>query len=150
MAPTVYLLHFERPLGNPQNPRALASHYVGWAQNLEARIAQHRAGRGAHLTQAAVAQGIHFEVVATWPGDWQLERRIKALKATPRLCPICGRRHPGGMLHVHVSWFQLELPFDDPFDVPAPQTRADWLEINYYRRRPVQRYAIGDGGDIPF
>lgn len=135
MIPTVYLLHFAAPLGNPQNPRALASHYLGWAVNLEARIAQHRAGRGSHITRAAVERGIAFDVVATWPGDWLLERRLKALKATPRLCPICGCRHRGGRLHVSVSWHQLELPLDsDELTAPAVNwPRWDWVEIRHYR-----------------
>lgn len=133
--PTVYLLHFSAPVGNLANPRAQASHYLGWAMNLERRIRQHRAGQGSYLTQAAVRAGITFEVVATWPGDYILEKRLKALKATPRLCPICGCRHPGGRLHVTASWHQLSL-FDDPFALvpPPPTTRVDWYEVRSRRR----------------
>lgn len=153
MISTVYLLHFAAPLGNLSNPRAQATHYLGWAANLEQRIAQHRAGQGAALTRAAVERGIDFEVVATWPGDWRLERRLKALKATPRLCPICGRRHPGGRLHVAAPWVQLELGLFDPFDIPAPALRPDWFEISARRRRVPVTYDIIEGVDlvgIPF
>jgi predicted GIY-YIG superfamily endonuclease len=129
--PTVYLLHFSAPLDNAENRRALASHYIGWAVDLDSRLRQHRAGRGAAITRAAVERGIAFEVVATWPGDWLLERRLKALKATPRLCPICGKRHPGGRLHVAASWLQLELDFDDDFPPPPAHLLlpgpAEWL-----------------------
>lgn len=143
--PTVYLLHFSAPLGNLANTRAQASHYLGWAVDLPARIRQHATGRGSYLTQAAVAQGITFEVVATWPGDYLLEKRLKALKATPRLCPICGRRHPGGRLHVPVSWYQLELPWAefDPFR-RSPGSRLDGYEIAQERRwRVAQALPIG-------
>lgn len=153
MIPTVYLLHLSAPLGNLSNPRAQATHYLGWAANLEQRIAQHRAGQGAALTRAAVERGIAFEVVATWPGDWRLERRLKALKATPRLCPICGRRHPGGRLHVAAPWVQLELDLFDPFDVPAPALRPDWFEISAGRRRVVTLFsapANTEFADIPY
>jgi predicted GIY-YIG superfamily endonuclease len=142
--PTVYLLHFARPLGNLANNRAQASHYLGYAVDLDARLRQHRAGQGAAITRAAVDRGIAFELVASWPGDYLLERRLKALKATPRLCPICGRRHPGGRLHVPVQWLQLELPWAefDPFRVPA--RRADYYEIAQERRwREARALPVG-------
>lgn len=139
--PTVYLLHFAAPLGNLTNPRAQASHYLGWAVDLDLRIRQHRAGQGAHITRAAVERGIGFEVVATWPGDYLLEKRIKALKATPRLCPICGRAHRRGRLHVSPTWYQCSLPgFDDPFAIAPPTpARADWFEISQTRRWNMAR-----------
>jgi hypothetical protein len=133
MIPQVYLLHFSAPLGNPQNTRAQASHYLGWALDVASRLAEHRAGRGAAITRAAVERGIDFDVVASWPGDRYLERRLKNLKATPRLCPVCGGRHPRGRLHFDPAWEQLSLL--DPFDVPAPPAaRIDWYEISLRRR----------------
>lgn len=135
--PTVYLLHFSAPLGNLANRRAQASHYLGWAVDLDRRVAQHRAGQGAAITRAAIERGISFEVVATWPGDWLLERRLKALKATPRLCPICGTHHRGGRLHVEATWLQLELPnlFTGPDEWPAvvQRDRYDFYEIRHLR-----------------
>ncbi len=35
----VYLIHLSRPYRH-------ARHYLGWTQNLEQRLAEHRAGRG--------------------------------------------------------------------------------------------------------
>lgn len=157
--PTVYLLHFSRPLGNLDNPRALASHYVGWAANLDRRIRQHRAGEGCHLTRAAVERGIAFEVVATWPGDWRLERHIKSLKAAPRLCPHCGQRHRRGPLCISPTHYQLELALDEWPELPASHwTRpADWYELSYLRRRrpaaPVTSPLYAEpvnAWDIPF
>jgi predicted GIY-YIG superfamily endonuclease len=83
--PTVYLLHFERPFKQ-------SAHYLGCTNNLIARIAQHRAGRGARLLEVIGEYGIGFEVVRIWPGDRKLERRLKRWHAGPRLCPICQAR----------------------------------------------------------
>jgi predicted GIY-YIG superfamily endonuclease len=76
---TVYLLHFDRPY----------RHYLGFASDLEARIAIHRAGRGARLIQVITAAGIGFVIARTWSGGRDLERRLKNRKNSPRLCPIC-------------------------------------------------------------
>ena len=57
---TAYLLHFDRALGNSHNPRGMArqQHYIGWADDVDARLADHRAGRGARLLAACVHEGI--------------------------------------------------------------------------------------------
>ena len=80
--PQVYLLHFSRPLHH-------ARHYLGSTSDLDARLAQHRAGRGARLLEVVIGLGITFEVTRTWDGDRQLERQLKRRKASPRLCPVC-------------------------------------------------------------
>lgn len=82
---SVYSIHFERPISDVNHCR----HYLGWAKDLESRIAQHKAGTGARLCQVAIEQGINFDVVRTWQGDRKLERKLKNLKNSPRLCPIC-------------------------------------------------------------
>lgn len=80
----VYLLHFDRPI----SPKHTCQHYIGSAEDLETRIAEHRAGRGARLTQVAAQRGIQFTVVRTWPGGRTLERKLKDQHGR-RLCPIC-------------------------------------------------------------
>lgn len=87
----VYLIHFDRPLGNPDNPRGQAQHYIGYAADLEARLEAHRNGNGSALMAAVQRAGIGWSVARTWPdGDRALERRLKRMKAAPRLlCPIC-------------------------------------------------------------
>lgn len=92
---TVYLLHFSRPIGNPANPRAQARHYIGWTpdNNLDNRLADHRAGNGSHVTRAAVLAGVEIVLARTWPGSRTTERHPKNRKESNRLCPICSP-HP--------------------------------------------------------
>ena len=79
----IYLLHFERSYHH-------ARHYLGYTDDLEARVAEHRAGRGSPLVAAAIRDGIEFCVAATWPGDRTEERRLHRYRNSPRrLCPIC-------------------------------------------------------------
>ncbi|MFV9505397.1 MAG: hypothetical protein AB4911_12645 [Oscillochloridaceae bacterium umkhey_bin13] len=131
----IYLLHFTRPLGNLAHPLAQARHYVGWARDPEARNAEHQAGRGAALTRAALASGITWELFILAEGGRTLERRIKALRAAPRLCPICGQDHPGGRLRVpHQPVEQLTLDLDpEPWPAP-PRGGPCWAEIAYDMR----------------
>lgn len=86
----VYLIHLEQPLGDVENPRGQARHYLGLAHDLDARLAAHRGGRGARLLAAANARGIAWTVVRTWPGgDRELERALKRRHQHRRLCPVC-------------------------------------------------------------
>ncbi len=82
----VYLLHFERPYHH-------AKHYLGFTDDLERRLEQHRAGdRNSHhrLMQVIAAAGIGFVLARTWrTEDRHFERRLKKRKAATRLCPIC-------------------------------------------------------------
>jgi len=83
----VYQLHFRQRFHH-------AAHYTGATCNLSARLALHRAGRGARLLKAVVAAGINFDLARLWKfPTWQeareWERHIKAQhNAVPR-CPLC-------------------------------------------------------------
>lgn len=88
----VYLLHFDR-LG--PSAGAHAQHYLGWSDDIEARLACHRNGRGSALVAAFVAAGIDFKVARIWPGmDRHGERRLKRRKNARKLCPICKGQPP--------------------------------------------------------
>lgn len=82
-AGTVYLLHLSTKVADH------AGHYCGWTRDLQARLEEHRAGRGARLLAVCRERGITFELARTWAGSRQDERRIKRMKAGPRLCPVC-------------------------------------------------------------
>jgi hypothetical protein len=88
------------------------------------------------LTQVATQRGIGFEVVRTWPGGRELERRLKDRHDAPRLCPVC---NPAVLR-------QLQLGLDeadtlDDFPPPPDRGGADAWEIMTRRRwraaRPV-------------
>lgn len=108
--PTIYLLHFDRSYKH-------ARHYLGYTENLEQRLAQHRAGRGSPLVVAAIADGISFRVAATWPGDRSRERKLHNYKnSRARLCPIC--RHEVGAADAGAQP-EAETAQDDGFLVRA-------------------------------
>jgi predicted GIY-YIG superfamily endonuclease len=92
----VYLVCFESPIGDLADPKGAAGHYLGWADDMAARMAEHRAGRGARILAACVRQGIAFDVVRTWVGaDRSFERRLKRQHNAWRLCLRCGARRSG-------------------------------------------------------
>lgn len=80
----VYLIHLASPISH-------AHHYLGYtkADTVEERFKKHKTGCGARLLQVANELGIDYEVVRTWAGGRELERRLKKRKDSPRLCPIC-------------------------------------------------------------
>jgi predicted GIY-YIG superfamily endonuclease len=79
---TVYVLHFAEPYHH-------ARHYVGYTDNLPARLADHSAGAGARLLAAVGAAGIGFDLAWTWPNASRaFERKIHRYKRTPTLCPL--------------------------------------------------------------
>jgi len=86
----VYTLHFDPPYRpSPDAPSyKTAGHYTGWAANLEKRLAEHEAGRGARLTQVQAAAGGTWRLAAVEPGTRFRERQLKAHGASRR-CPIC-------------------------------------------------------------
>ena len=85
----VYLIHFDVPLGDLNNPRGRAQHYLGYTDDLEARLEQHRSGNGSAIMAAVVERGISWSVVRTWESGRTLERKLKDQHNTPRFCPLC-------------------------------------------------------------
>lgn len=80
----VYLLHFSDKVGG----RAL--HYVGYSDDVERRISEHRGGYGARLMAVVKDNGMTFEVARVWEGaDRKFERHIKKMKNHSKYCPIC-------------------------------------------------------------
>lgn len=77
----VYILKSSRTIGSTA-ARGRATFYVGWAEDLERRIHEHRVGRGAKLTAAFVQAGATLELVYSAPGTRADERKIKNYKNT--------------------------------------------------------------------
>lgn len=85
MSGTVYLLHFDAPYKH-------ARHYIGWTDDLPARLAAHQVGQGARLLAVVKAAGIGWELARTWPGTRTRERQLKRQGGASRCCPMCGVR----------------------------------------------------------
>jgi putative endonuclease len=96
MATKVYLLHYERPIGNPHHPYGQAQHYLGYTgrKSLKYRLAEHANGKGAKITAAFAKAGIAFQCVRTWDGGRKVERYLKRRHGYRRLCPICNPNAP--------------------------------------------------------
>jgi hypothetical protein len=79
-----YLVHFDQPYKSGRHPGA--QHYVGDSDDIDRRIEMHRKGHGSPLLPA-LAVGIDFRVVRTWPGtDRHFERKLH-IRHGSRLCP---------------------------------------------------------------
>lgn len=89
----VYLLHFSAPL------RGRFQHYIGQTErDVEARVAEHRAGRGARITRQAVAAGIGLELARVWEGvPRSFERHLKKRGAARHFCPVCRGEEKSGV-----------------------------------------------------
>lgn len=80
----IYIIEFEKPISDRHTTR----YYIGWTEDditYVTRMKAHVKGRGARLTQVAKERGIGWRVIMTFPGDRKDERRLKAMKNTPRL-----------------------------------------------------------------
>lgn len=109
MTAGVYLAHFDTRYRH-------AGHYIGWAEDIEARAAKHARGNGGRLMAVIKAAGIGFVIARTWPGESRtFERRLKNRKNAPRECPICqGRPWP----EVTAAAVAEELAEADPWGLP--------------------------------
>src|SRR6266487_53590 len=80
---TIYLIHFSTPYKH-------AAHYMGWAEDLESRLADHQAGRGSRLMAVIKSAGIDWKLTRTWKGDRYRERQLKKQGSSKRHYPGCG------------------------------------------------------------
>jgi hypothetical protein len=85
----IYLVHFDRPIGDLHNPRGFAQHYTSWTLDLPARLVDHAAGRGARLLQVVGELGIGWQLARIWTGTRTRERSLKGSGGAARRCPVC-------------------------------------------------------------
>jgi predicted GIY-YIG superfamily endonuclease len=77
----VYLLHFHQKLAHSQR-------YIGFTTNLDKRLTDHLCGMGARIMDVCFERGIEWELARTWPGDQELERRLKRRHGATSICPL--------------------------------------------------------------
>ncbi|MFN3597291.1 MAG: hypothetical protein ACK41D_08475 [Rubricoccaceae bacterium] len=76
----VYLLRFDRPLGDPERPGAHASYYIGSTPDarLVERLTEHWRRSDACIVRAARTSGRRFRLVRVWWGKGRpFERKLK-------------------------------------------------------------------------
>jgi hypothetical protein len=105
----IYLLHFDRPIGDLTNPRGFASHYTGWTLDLPHRLIEHAAGRGARLMEVVGEAGIGWQLARVWPGTRARERSLKGSGGAARRCPVCQLARLGLQPPRPVDLFALEV-----------------------------------------
>ncbi len=112
-----YLIHLESPIGNPDNKRAQAQHYIGVTKNLTSRIKRHKIGQGAAMLRAANNRGIRWAVVRTWDnGNRAMEKKLKARKNAKQLCPVCrGELSIDNLIFIAYDNPQENITNDCPF-----------------------------------
>lgn len=85
---SVYLLCLSGYLGSDRHK---ARHYLGWTNDLDQRIRDHRNGKGSKFTQAACQRGLTIRLVEVWQGTRRLEKALKRRHNLKHFCPICDR-----------------------------------------------------------
>lgn len=89
---TVYLIHFDQPVGVPGVH--MAQHYLGCTSIYRTRMMLHHRGAGAALLRHLGNLGIHWKVVDRWEFKdqqtaWAWERQLKRRHKSSEFCPIC-------------------------------------------------------------
>lgn len=155
----VYLLHFTDPYvpyeGAP--PCACARHYTGFATGgpaqLRRRLAQHGTSSGARLMVAVKRAGIAWELSRVWPGDRDLERRLKIQGGAARRCPLCGvHPRPVALLPRNTDGsVSRSLTSDTEKALAGLMTSAQLAEHTVLRRGAVagRPARLADRGPLP-
>ena len=105
----VYIICFDRPYKSESG--RTVRHYVGFATDLNKRIAHHKANTGAKLIRALNLAGIDWKVVRVFKNvSREIERKIKNYKKTDAFCPNCFSSHlqtlstPKGYIEPPEQW----------------------------------------------
>ncbi|MGO8979019.1 MAG: hypothetical protein ACLQER_06965 [Streptosporangiaceae bacterium] len=89
----IYLLHFDRPIGNTRSKTGYAQHYTGWASNLVTRLAQHMSRSDAKIVQAFRQAGIGWELARPGPAPAPGSARSRLRAAPPGTAPSARASH---------------------------------------------------------
>jgi 2'-5' RNA ligase/ribosomal protein S18 acetylase RimI-like enzyme len=148
----VYLLHFNirpdevvQPTREDARKPFHARHYLGWAENAQSRIQEHRDGTGARLTQHLKSLGYTFEVAQIWNGESRkFERRLKDQGGLSRHCPICQRL---GIDRESIAKKRRQEHTEE-IAAPARTTGPDYLETAKISAGPEWRRWMIVNGEV--
>lgn len=70
-------------------PYAGATHYIGWASDVPARVARHLEGRGARLVRLALEKGRTVELVVVWENATREDEKRLKRSWKGKGCPRC-------------------------------------------------------------
>jgi hypothetical protein len=84
----VYTLHLDPPYPPDAPESAQVARHTQFATGLEARLAEHAAGRGARLTQMQLGAGGTWRLASAEPGTRDCKAQLKE-RGTTRRCQIC-------------------------------------------------------------
>jgi hypothetical protein len=91
---SVYLLHFDRPIGDTSSRYGYAQHYTGSSPNLARRLAEHAANSDVKIMAAVRKAGVGWLLARTWEGGRVRERQLKVQGGASRHCPVCKGQEP--------------------------------------------------------
>jgi hypothetical protein len=135
---TVYLLHFDQPIGNTSSKTGYAQHYTGWAAELMARLDAHRSHSDVKIMEAVRQAGIGWVLARTWQGSRFRERQIKNQGGASRYCPVC-KGQPASAVEVRR---QMAVPGPRREAVPAPPEPAPLWESIVCHLEPDEATAL--------
>jgi hypothetical protein len=91
---SVYLLHFDEPIGDTSSRYGYAQHYTGSSPDLARRLAEHAANSDVKIMAAVRQAGIGWTLARTWEGGRVRERQLKVQGGASRHCPVCKGHEP--------------------------------------------------------
>jgi hypothetical protein len=91
---SVYLLHFDRPIGDTSSRYGYAQHYTGSTPDLARRLTEHAANSDVKIMAAVRQAGIGWTLARTWEGGRVRERQLKVQGGASRHCPVCKGHEP--------------------------------------------------------
>ncbi len=112
-----------------------------WTTDLDARLAEHAAGRGARLLEVVKAAGIGWTLARTWAGTRTRERQLKNQGGASRHCPECGVRPRDGRCRAREAPELAESACqpENPAPPPAPERPPAFERGAAQARRAVQQ-----------
>jgi predicted GIY-YIG superfamily endonuclease len=67
-----------------------AQHYIGWSNDVFARLREHKHNQGARILEVCNERGIGYHIARVWRGrNRHFERQLKNRKNARILCPEC-------------------------------------------------------------